>query len=552
MAGPDSPIRRFEHCWFPYTGRLTGESLSMGYWILWPNTNTFDPTKPYPLFIMLQGGTIGDSRAMHTGDTPSTGGAVIQCHNYDIPGSPYYTHEAIVILPDTSDYNEWLEANIIHNSDNFYWKGRFKYGQFSGMHPLRAMVDALINQTINFYNTSDCTTVHTGFLDTPIVDTDRIYLAGFSYGGGACFPFLEQFRDLAAAVVMGAGWFCSPVYGDATRKLSDDFLEECRLYLKQAVKRFWDIPILFHAGEHDRMWYNSILAIEEMYNVVESEKAEIRKSYFVWLHKAVHSGSSWGDTGFSKYSSTKYYYKQQMVKHNEYIYKALQESQGQEPVGETDEYWELQVKPWIVGISFSAGDFCSYNSGLYIVNQNVAVTVEGEEPDIATDYYSSYEYRSYQGWSNRSWYFDPDVKIIQEFSSNSANRINAIDWLFSKTRPTLSEDVWGNEVTEEYIIYQQNALNIIDLGFLDDITKFRQELNTFDYNTEWLNILYYRYDDDNLVEQSKYVIWTKNGSSDYFDDVELIGTEEIEEGFRLSKKNNRIFLYMPKRYLLLA
>ncbi len=77
------------------------------------------------------------------------------------------------------------------------------------------------------------------------IDPDRVYYAGFSYGGKAIWEFFKAGRETFAAGISVAGW---PI-GRAYSKPEGEMLER----LKKEASRYQHIPVFITAGEEDRM-----------------------------------------------------------------------------------------------------------------------------------------------------------------------------------------------------------------------------------------------------------------------------------------------------------
>ena len=116
------------------------------------------------------------------------------------------------------------------------------------------------------------------------IDPDRIYYAGFSYGGRACWEFLKAGRDIFAAAICCAGWpigrpGLAPT-GPALRRL------------KQDVRRYKHIPVLIMHGQNDRRMRPGSQALHR------EILAQGGKSTYVVLPKANHvssAGAAWGN-----------------------------------------------------------------------------------------------------------------------------------------------------------------------------------------------------------------------------------------------------------------
>lgn len=470
MAGPDAPIRRFEHCWFPWTGRITGQSKPMGYWILWPKSlyEGGDPTVEYPILIMLQGGSLAGDRAYHDYCTPTTGGATCQVHNHDVVGSPYYTHEAIVILPDTSDCTEWIEyADSSYNKQDFYYFINYDRGHYSGIHPLRALIESLINKTTSFYDTDACSSVHSGLPATPTVDSDRIYMVGYSYGGGATFPLLMCMRDMLAGVVCGAGWPHGAPYSDVYRPNSNDYSLELRAAIREQMKRVLHVPVLFHGGLWDKMFHRSILGWKAAYDEVAALMGVSHSCLFAFYGSANHAG---GGVGFSTYDESTSYYKDWFIKLTDgSVYRSLQDNNLNNEPSASPMHWELMAYTWEAGQAATANDIVVYGSVPYKV-LNTHVMSEGNEPDESSDF-TEYLSGGWVGWTGYLTYtLDVTNQNVQEWDTQTGgNYKSAIDWLFSLTKPIAPIDPHPDDIIESNKRY--NKFGLLNVDYAHPVMK---------------------------------------------------------------------------------
>lgn len=285
------PINSYYQCWYPWTGAYTGQPRPMSYWIQFPNPDAEMPVGGWPVLLMFQGGSLSNCRAYHTFNTPTTGGATVEIWRPDNENSPYYTHPAICIIADTSDYDEWLLADVSYYYwDEFYTRINYFGGMFSGVKILRAVVDALIAGTLVFYDDESCTTTWTE-LSNPIVDADRIYASGYSYGGGAMMAIARDFRDVIAGMVMGAGWPIGLPYRDYYYD-GNDFDYTLAEALKRRVRRMYHIPLLCHGGNLDGM-YRSMSGLLRCFEDVEKEKGTPHKTRFAYVNGVGHDPDGW-------------------------------------------------------------------------------------------------------------------------------------------------------------------------------------------------------------------------------------------------------------------
>lgn len=115
------------------------------------------------------------------------------------------------------------------------------------------------------------------------VDPDRVYFAGFSYGGKACWEFLRAGRDVFAAGASGGGW---PI-GRAGRAPDAAMLKR----LKLEVSRHKHVPVYIFVGQNDAMRFGSTAIHNEII-------AQGGKSHYDEIPRASHvsaAGRGWGN-----------------------------------------------------------------------------------------------------------------------------------------------------------------------------------------------------------------------------------------------------------------
>jgi acetyl esterase/lipase len=84
------------------------------------------------------------------------------------------------------------------------------------------------------------------------VDPNRVYFAGFSYGGKAMYEFLRAGRETFAAGVSVAGWPIGRAYSQPDERKMRRLVQE--------VSRHKHIPVRIYAGQQDRMARGSAAA----------------------------------------------------------------------------------------------------------------------------------------------------------------------------------------------------------------------------------------------------------------------------------------------------
>jgi len=118
------------------------------------------------------------------------------------------------------------------------------------------------------------------------IDPERIYYAGYSYGGKACWEFLKAAPDRFAAAMCASGWPIGPAYSNPSEAQKELF--------RQEAQRFRHVPIRIFAGEKDGMRAGSKAADE----VLKQLSAD---SDYIELPGANHfatAGRVWGNANY--------------------------------------------------------------------------------------------------------------------------------------------------------------------------------------------------------------------------------------------------------------
>lgn len=121
------------------------------------------------------------------------------------------------------------------------------------------------------------------------IDVDRVYYAGFSYGGKACWEFLKAGRETFAGAICVAGWPIGQCYSQTSTRLLP------RLALE--VSRYKHIPVYICAGDQDGMRFSSRAVHEEILR-------QGGESNFVEFPNSSHvssAGRAWGNPTYFRW-----------------------------------------------------------------------------------------------------------------------------------------------------------------------------------------------------------------------------------------------------------
>lgn len=115
------------------------------------------------------------------------------------------------------------------------------------------------------------------------IDSDRIYMTGYSYGGKACWEFLKANPGMFAAGASGGGWPVGRAYSIPVGSAMDQ--------LKKEVSIYKDVPVFIFAGEKDRMRFGSAAVNEE----ILEQGGETRFKIYKGAGHIPAAGKGWRD-----------------------------------------------------------------------------------------------------------------------------------------------------------------------------------------------------------------------------------------------------------------
>lgn len=265
-------------CYFPYTGRLTGQTVRLKYWIQVPDETKVGPRPAagWPLVIQCPG-----TGYYH----PDTGTSVIYSDPED-ENSDYYLYPAIRILPKVDEFHEeWIclsENHIAAITTDM---------RYEVFHAVRSLIDSFLSQSTVFYKEltgDDSWNIPSDFA-LPAINFDKIYYLGHSLGASYLMRVLQVFHDYLAGIFSG-GYVAFNQYD--TLYLAT--------YQKRLIESSLHIGTIFYGGEFDYLLFNSlttgkIFDLISIYNEIVGER-EINPWYFCKITNGYHGSpapSAW-------------------------------------------------------------------------------------------------------------------------------------------------------------------------------------------------------------------------------------------------------------------
>lgn len=395
-----SEISENQHyaCYYPYTGRITGQTTNLKYWIQVPD-ETLVGTRPsdgWPLVIQLPGS------GYYNPDGATT---IIESSPSNTSGN-YYNYPAVRILPKIDDtyYFEWACVPSNHITVLPSVASVAAVLTDERFHALRAVIDRLLNQTTIFYKEPalDSTWSTPTDFALPVINPDRIYLNSYSFGASFLIRVLQVFHNYLAAAFSGG----YSIFESYTTPYPND-------YQKRLIEASLHIGVMFYGGEFDGNLFSSLT-----------------------------TGNAY---------DTKSFYDAAAAKHdidNRWYYCKLTNGYHFAP---TPTNWEANK-------NYSFGKAVVYNEQNYICI--VAHTSSAENAPPNTEYWrgpvASFPLGSSAFGSNLR--FDPDNHNVQTLSP-TGTKIK--DWLFAQRRQTpLALDFSVDEVREDDAIYYPLGIDI--------------------------------------------------------------------------------------------
>jgi len=415
--------RGYYKCFYPYTGRISGLSKPLEYWIQMPNPDDTSGLAAYPILILQAGGGANTYYQDMGYSTPSSSAPVNQTafSDEDVPPALYTSEDypCISILPKIYDYSEWLDFPYVSSEINDFYNPLNNYpGNGIGFRILHLLLDEILDGTVVFYDTEECTTSwSSGALTLSPPDSDRIYYSGYSLGGIKIFDAAWYLRDmLAGAVVTGFGVKQGSSYysRDLYRETSVYYNKKNSDMLRNSLLDIAHIPIVFATGEWDSVsgrdfyftgstddpisYYGILQAVSDMSPITP-------EWYFPVLTNAVHS--SIGD-----------------------IYKT------------TALWYEGRVISIAGGVSYFNGEFYRPK-----IAHTASETNSPSSVDKDTYWDGPLVQGSWKGWTDTANTFDVTDFGEQYFAAAGENRKSTRAWLWEQRKPVTPESFLSSEVT---------------------------------------------------------------------------------------------------------
>lgn len=256
--GPVANYKEYVGCWHPWVWPYTGNISTLPYRLLWPKD--YDSGKSYPLLILVSGGTAASNRLYNPSNTNEFDNeghiideSYITVYDPETPGGIYDNseYEAFVLIPQMStlagdeNYSQTFDMSSI-DMGGYVSSGTIQ------IRALDDLVAALLDETVVFYSTSDAPAgpVYTE-LPSVKIDTDRVYMVGFSLGARIAAEAPVIMRDKIAAYIVASGW----AIGTPAKNVLDDSLAHYSLKeandLSRRCECDYHIPAIFTSGETD-------------------------------------------------------------------------------------------------------------------------------------------------------------------------------------------------------------------------------------------------------------------------------------------------------------
>ena len=223
----------------------------------------YNPSKTYPLVVNVHGsGGVGTDNNKNM-EMIILGSALLTKYFYD------QEFECFSIVPQIAPQDA-IPAPYSPKGD----LGR----------PTQAHPDTPLVNEQGWYTQASLALIHSLIADPSMnIDPERIYFAGFSYGGKACWEFLKAAPEMFAAAVCGAGW---PI-GRVAAKPEGWLLEE----LKREVTRYRHVPVFIFVGAEDPMRFGSRAVHEE----ILAQGGQSKYDEYPKTKHIFSAGKAWGN-----------------------------------------------------------------------------------------------------------------------------------------------------------------------------------------------------------------------------------------------------------------
>ena len=251
---PGDPIgiTSIDHTYFKGHGTLHGHTAQtyqfagrdLPYRIMLPEN--YDNTQKYPLLFV--GHSSGGEGTNNSFQMELVGLSRHLFTNYkNIPSL-----ECICIVPQAPELGEFA-----HEDYPEYYNIPYPYyptGEEGASDPIFHPDFSSVNEN-GWYNKSSLALIDS-LTKSGLIDPDRVYFAGFSLGGKACWEFLKSDPDTFAAAISVGGWPIGKAYTDPLPDLYEDLVIE--------VERYNTVPVWIIAGELDLMKLGSQAVHDEI------------------------------------------------------------------------------------------------------------------------------------------------------------------------------------------------------------------------------------------------------------------------------------------------
>lgn len=290
MGLPD--ILGYKAFWHPYKGR------NLPFRLLYPYN--YNPANSYPLIIYGHGsGDVGDDNVLHLCYYSSIAGVTPRTTN---PNETFSTHSQGFINTSTTAYQTWpcfvlcpqAPDGALYQADGFeppteqelygldtwhmaFYKGTWRYVANDSwfINGVEDIVRRLIAGTFTFYDDSGCTNIVNP--TTVNLNSNKIYMFGFSLGSIVAESLLKNMRDVLAGVIHSA-----TVVGGSANFIAGTLTTERLLRISREIERYYHIPLLILVGSDDHYFLSST-KFTDTYLAKVQEKGWTNNLYYVTM-----------------------------------------------------------------------------------------------------------------------------------------------------------------------------------------------------------------------------------------------------------------------------